>query len=315
MNDDTPTSAARWWTASQLRGELDVVVNLVNDARREALLDEERAARKFSDALNRAWNAHARLSAVPAPESDWPLVKALFTSLAAVDAVRLLRSDELRALAEIDPPVLNHRILLTRGHLGSVADVPDAVKREAAGAHLKLRRRLDNLPAEPSEDELRAALVRVADLLYVIRSNLQHGEKFASPDPSRIARDRLVSEKAVNVFDLFFDLLLGQPSHSLVAYGSLAPGGEHHHELEGVGGEWIEASVRGTLEHCTYPRFTPTPAGSALAVQLLRDAPDLPGRWARLDELEGSKYRRQLIPAEPNRGPLLIANVYAAAVS
>jgi len=71
---------ARWWSAPELRGELDAVLNLVNAARREALLDEEKAARKFCDALNRAWNARARLSAEPSPESDWPLVKALVSA-------------------------------------------------------------------------------------------------------------------------------------------------------------------------------------------------------------------------------------------
>src|SRR5437899_2733320 len=71
----------RWWAAAELRGELDAVLNLVNAARREALLDEEKAARKFCDALNRAWNAHAQLSAEPSTESDWPLVKALVSSL------------------------------------------------------------------------------------------------------------------------------------------------------------------------------------------------------------------------------------------
>lgn len=311
---DTTTSTVPWWTAPELRGELDAVLNLVNAARREALLDEERAARKLCDALNRAWNARSRLSTESAPESDWPLVKALFTSLSDADAAVLIRSEELRVLAAIDPPILNHRILLRHGLLGSVADMPEAVRRDATDAHMKLRRRLDGLPAEPSHDDLRAALVRVADVLYVIRSNLQHGEKFASPDPGRIARDRMISEKAVHALDLFFDLLLGRPSKSLVAYGSLAPGGVHHHELEGVGGEWARAGVRGILEQGPYPRLTPAPAGTAVTVQLLHHAPGLPGRWARLDELEGATYRRVLIAAE-TRDRLVIANLYATATN
>lgn len=307
----TPTSIkAQWWSAPELRGELDAVLNLVNAARSHAHLDEEKAARKFCDAMNRAWNARARLLADP-PESDWPLVKGVVCSLSKAEGLALLRSDELRELASIDPPILNHRTLLRRGLRGSVADIPEEAQREAAEAHLKLRRRLEGLPEAPGASDIQAALVRVADVLYVIRSNLQHGEKFASPDPVRIARDRLVSEKAAHVFELFFDLLFVRPSTCLAAYGSLAPHGAHHSELDGVGGEWASAVVRGQLREGPLATLTPVPAGNPIPVQLLRAAPGLPARWARLDELEGASYTRVLVPVETNQGEPVIANLYA----
>jgi hypothetical protein len=59
------------------------------------------------------------------------------------------------------------------------------------------------MTAAPDDEEIERAIVRVADLLYVVRSNLQHGEKFASPDPVRISRDRLISEKVTRVLALF----------------------------------------------------------------------------------------------------------------
>ena len=306
MSDHSPNAAVTpgspWWSVSELRGELDAILSLVNAARSYAHLDEERAARKFCDALNRAWNARARLSPDERPESDWPLLKALITDLPEEEGRTLLRSPELRELASVDPPILNHRKLLGRGFLGSVDEIPDDVRREAAEAHLKLRRRLEGLPEAPGEEERRSALARVADLLYVIRSNLQHGEKFASPDPVRVARDRLVSEKATHVLELFFDLLFARPSTSLVAYGSLAPGGAYHAELDGAGGEWIPAVVRGRLSHGPFPALTPVPAGSEISVELLRGAYGLPERWSRLDELEGASYQRVLVPAETQQG-------------
>ena len=42
------------------------------------------------------------------------------------------------------------------------------------------------MTAAPDDEEIERAIVRVADLLCVVRSNLQHGEKFASPDPERL---------------------------------------------------------------------------------------------------------------------------------
>jgi hypothetical protein len=49
----------------------------------------------------------------------------------------------------------------------------------------------------------------------VIRSNLQHGQKFA--DYARIRRDRYVAEKAAAVLELFFELLFARPSTALAA--------------------------------------------------------------------------------------------------
>lgn len=53
----------------------------------------------------------------------------------------------VRDLISIDPPILNHRVLLSRGFLGSTAEVPEPVRREAAEAHLRVRRRIDELLA------------------------------------------------------------------------------------------------------------------------------------------------------------------------
>lgn len=281
--------------------------------RASAKLDEERAARKFCDALNRAWNARARLAGDAAPESDWPRLKALFCGLPREDALALLRSAPLAELMAIDPPILNHRKLLERGLLGSVEEIPQPVRREAGEAHVKLRCRLEALPDTPTDEELHQALVRLADLVYVIRSNLQHGEKFASSDPARVARDRVIAEKAVDVLELFFDLLLARPSISLAAYGALAPGGAFHAELVGAGGQWAPGVVHGQLRDGPLQLLVQTPAGGAIPVQLLHGADGLPVLWTRLDELEGASYSRVLAAVETEQGELVVANLYAAA--
>jgi gamma-glutamylcyclotransferase (GGCT)/AIG2-like uncharacterized protein YtfP len=212
----------------------------------------------------------------------------------------------------MEPPILNHRELLRHGLLDSVAEIPGPVRRDASIAHRRLRRRLEELPHEPTREHVETTLARVADLLYVIRSNLQHGEKFASADPARIARDRIISEKAAAVIERFFDFLFARPSTSLAVYGSLARGGVHHVELDGIGGEWIQAVVRGQLDNGPFPRLVPTVAGEVIAVQLLRRAEHLHERWPRLDRLEGESYWRVLVAAETEDEELVIANLYAA---
>ena len=273
--------------------------------------DEESAARRLCDALNRAWNARAQLAPGPPPDSDWPLVKGLICGLPADDSLALLRSSKLHELVAIEPPILNHWKL--QGSRRPRLRRRDTRARPPRGveAHRKLRRRLDELPEDPSPEQIEAALVRLADLLYVIRSNLQHGEKFAGPiQPAHRARPRYRREGGGGdrfLFD-FFD----RPSATLVPYGSLAPGGVHHGELEGVGGEWFPVFVRGQIEEGAFPRFTPTPAAKVVPAELLRRAEGLPDRWRRLDQLEGDSYRRVLVATETHDGELVIANLYAA---
>ena len=301
-----------WWRAPALRGELDAILGLINKARRQIGRDDEAAARKLCDALNRAWNARARLESGPKPDSDWAHLKALICSLPADDALGLLRSGQLRDLAMIDPLILNHRKLLDRGFVGSVAEIPDPVRREASEAHRRLGSALEHLPDETSSAQMDGALGRMADLLYVIRSNLQHGEKFASADPARIARDRVIAEKAAAVLELFFDLVFARPSTALAVYGSLAPGGVHHDQLDSIVGEWVQGAVRGQLSDGPFPRLDPTPAADEVSVQLLWHADGLPDRWSQLDTLEGNDYQRVLVVVETGVEGLLIANLYAA---
>jgi gamma-glutamylcyclotransferase (GGCT)/AIG2-like uncharacterized protein YtfP len=103
----------------------------------------------------------------------------------------------------------------------------------------------------------------------------------------------------------------------LAVYGSLAPGKEHHDELEGVAGEWLEGFVRGELHRLGwgaamgYPALRWDPAGERVPVGLLCAA-SLPEHWARLDRFEGGEYLRILAPVHDGAGFLAVANLYAS---
>jgi gamma-glutamylcyclotransferase (GGCT)/AIG2-like uncharacterized protein YtfP len=302
----------QWWGAPSVRGELDAILSLINEARGQIGRDEEAVARKLCDGLNRAWNARARLKPDRRPDNDWPLVKGLIQSLPAGDALAILHSKQLRELVMVEPLILNHRKLLHRGFLGSAAHIPVPVRNEASEAHRRLRSALDHLSDENSSSQIGEILARLADLLYVIRSNLQHGEKFASADPARIARDRVVADRTAAVIELFFDLLFARPSTALAAYGSLSPGGVHHGQLDNVVGEWVQGFVRGRLREGMFPQLDPTPVADEVSVQLLCHADGLADRWSELDTLEGSDYRRVLVAVRTEVNGIVIANLYAA---
>jgi gamma-glutamylcyclotransferase (GGCT)/AIG2-like uncharacterized protein YtfP len=104
----------------------------------------------------------------------------------------------------------------------------------------------------------------------------------------------------------------------LAVYGSLAPGRPNHHQLHGLVGRWIEGTVRGRLRHegwgadLGYPGLVLDPGGSTVGVQLL-DSPDLPDHWARLDEFEGSGYRRTVTAVSTAEGDVS-ASIYVLAL-
>jgi len=83
----------------------------------------------------------------------------------------------------------------------------------------------------------------------------------------------------------------------LAVYGSLAPGRVNHHELANVKGRWLRGTVRGKLTDAGwgaalgFPGLILDPSGSPVEVYLLESL-ELPDHWARLDEFEGTGYRR-----------------------
>lgn len=104
----------------------------------------------------------------------------------------------------------------------------------------------------------------------------------------------------------------------LAVYGSLAPGQSNHHQLHGLAGRWIEGTVRGQLYQdgwgadLGYPGLVLDPGGPAVGVDLF-DSPDLADHWIRLDEFEGSGYRRAVTTVSTAEGDLL-ASIYVVTV-
>ena len=104
----------------------------------------------------------------------------------------------------------------------------------------------------------------------------------------------------------------------LAVYGSLAPGRPNHHRLSGLSGRWIEGTVRGHLHQAGwgaelgYPGIVLDSDGPTVSVQLFESS-DLPDHWTRLDEFEGSGYRRTVTVVSTAEGDLS-ASIYILAL-
>ena len=101
----------------------------------------------------------------------------------------------------------------------------------------------------------------------------------------------------------------------LFVYGTLAPGRPNEHVLADVKGDWIPATVRGTLYEegwgaaQGYPGIVLDDSQSAVD-GLLFASEMLSQHWRRLDDFEGDGYRRVTTEAVTNDGKTVQAHIY-----
>jgi gamma-glutamylcyclotransferase (GGCT)/AIG2-like uncharacterized protein YtfP len=221
---------------------------------------------------------------------------------------RVAGSDAVRALAALEPRVMSHDTLRKGGYRPGVA-VPEDLLRDATYAHRKVANALERRSGTGAEED--SAVVKwAAELLYVVRSNIAHGEKTPfGPDRAKVARDEQVCRATVPLLTLVFDELLDRPGNRLVSYGTLAPGQPNSEVLSGLTGTWATCSFSGSIDLVDgLPAFWWDPQGSEIVAQVLVSS-DLPSRWRSLDDFEGATYARRLIIIEVD-GQTLAASAY-----
>ncbi|HEX3833050.1 MAG TPA: gamma-glutamylcyclotransferase [Solirubrobacteraceae bacterium] len=109
----------------------------------------------------------------------------------------------------------------------------------------------------------------------------------------------------------------GGPEIRLATYGTLAPGRQNHHQLDGLPGRWLTGHVHGTLNQAGwgaklgYPGLTLDPGGSPVEVYVFESSA-LPRHWDRLDAFEGPGYVRIAAEVSTAEGDLP-ASIYVLA--
>jgi gamma-glutamylcyclotransferase (GGCT)/AIG2-like uncharacterized protein YtfP len=314
MESVTP---ANWWVREPLR-EVASIVSHVNDAK--AQLDDVEFCRKAFDAFNLLWtrlyrfqrrNSQLRPEHLENRGDTASFEELLRVSLKPGDKARALQSNDVEQLVTLTPQVMTHDILRREDY--DPSDIPATLRKKACEKHLELANAYNRWNKEQTLKLAERAVKKLADLLFVIRSNIQHGEKTPrGPDSEKVKRDQEVCHLARPVIQRLLSAILGNPDQRLAVYGTLRRGQPNHSMLAKLDGKWRNAHVRGELiDRNGLQHFTWNVLGSKVAVEILHSA-DLEARWIDLDRFEGASYRRIWIVAAGDRDELAVTNIYTS---
>jgi len=217
--------------------------------------------------------------------------------------------ESVRRFAEFTAHIMNHDTLLKLRY--DPFNITEDVRKKASDEHRQLSNAFARFCKAPNDLSLKEALLKkIAQVIYVVRSNIAHSEKTPQgPDLEKSERDRLVSELTASVIEDVFDVLFERPSHRLAVYGSLAPDGANASQLAGLDGQWHDGKVKGVIEEEDgFLEFRWMLKAKAGPVKVFSSC-DLANQFDRLDRFEGRRYRRILVPVECD-GKVCVCNIY-----
>ncbi len=139
---------------------------------------------------------------------------------------------------------MNHDTLLRDQYRPDQEIEPRLVKK-ASEEHHKSVNAYNTYLSQKNDEAKECVMKRVAELLYIVRSNIAHGGKTPyGPDLKKKERDEEVCKVVMPLQRLLLNILFDYPDHKLVVYGTLAPGNVNHDILSDLQGVWEDCIVK-----------------------------------------------------------------------
>jgi hypothetical protein len=259
------------------------------------------------NALNLAQNAFSSLTnQMRAPEED-RFERLVLEGVSASNRKWLASEPAVGQLAQLTPLIMDMRMVRDRlrSYPAGVArdQIPKELLNSATGQHRALSSAYALWQAGQASDE--DVLKQLARLLYLVRSNIAHGDK--SDDPSdlrRWLRDRDVCGVALPAAAAVVEGLLNFPSQRLIADEGLRRGDQS--PLRILDGEWSRAYLNGSMDASGLHWQTHAPS---IPVSVFSSS-ELKKWWAPLDEFYGASARRLPAPVRSTTGTAVVAQVY-----
>jgi hypothetical protein len=240
---------SEWWQKDDVRGGLEQALTHLNSVKADSLLDEVTQCNRLFNALNSIWTAHRRATNTLDTSDSKAISDLLTIGIPQARREWLCKSAQVFQFATFKPQILNHDTLRKSPKYKPDQPIPPDLAHKATEEHRQLAHAMDRWKNTPSSETHTLLLKKLAQILYVVRSNIAHGEKTPyGPDLQKAERDRLVCATTRPVLEVLFEALLDFPASRFAVYGSLAPGQVNYAVLADIPGTWEDGFVRGVLQ-------------------------------------------------------------------
>ena len=298
-----------WWQTGNMLGYLQETLAHINYTRTSSIYKKTEFCRYLFGALNKTWTAFNDFQKESGRSDIKSLTNLLIEGIPGRYIEELLKSQELQKFIEFKPHIMNHDTLRRRGYRPDV-EIESHLVREATEEHRQLVNAHKSYKRFPSSDTKEKLIKKTARLLYIVRSNIAHGEKIPyGPDLKKAERDEKISGVVKSVLLKLLGLIFDKPDQKLVVYGTLAPNAPNESILEEIKGFWQECKITGEIvSHKGLKCFKWNPNGAEIDAKMFVSE-FLPDKLPNVDGFEGSIYHRILIPVKVE-DYLVIANIY-----
>src|SRR3990172_8794843 len=298
-----------WWQTEVMIGNIQEVLAHINYVRTYPIWKKTEICERLFMALNKTWTAFNDYQKELGRADIKSFTKLLTEGILDSYVEEFFKSEELQDLVEFEPHIMNHDTLRRKEYRPD-GQIEQHLKREATEEHRHLVSAYKNYKKSPSDDTKKTLLKKTAELLYIVRSNIAHGEKNPyGPDLKKAERDEKVSGAVIPVLLKLLELIFDKPDHKLVVYGTLAPGAPNESILKNIDGVWQDCQIKGEIKiHNGLKHFKWNINADEIDTKMFISK-SLPEKLPSIDKFEGSKYHRILISVKVE-DRWVIANIY-----
>ncbi|MBF0227693.1 MAG: hypothetical protein HQK76_19775 [Desulfobacterales bacterium] len=310
----------KWWESID-ESIIAEIINKVNLARYKDHTVEK--CRSLFEALNLTWNEYYYYRRSNNMLTGFELDKRidsdafiqLLQGLNYKQQRYLSMSNELNKLVYLTPRIMDNSILRSLEY--DPNNITDDIRLKAEEKHTdfikyfnKLKR--DRFISEEESIYLKKFIKSFAKLLYLVRSNIAHGEKTPKgPDRNKAARDENVSGVVSLLLFFIIDFIFDNPSKSIATYDTLIPGQNNEEIFSKVTGIWTDGFIEGLsyYDGSGLPAFRWELNSKLVPVKIFQSNQQLE-EYEELDKLKGPDYTRIWIPAKLVNGSKIITHIY-----
>jgi gamma-glutamylcyclotransferase (GGCT)/AIG2-like uncharacterized protein YtfP len=204
----------------------------------------------------------------------------------------LINSKAFKEIIYYTPLIMSDAVLEHKRY--NPNDISEGLRESASKTHKSL---IDKYNYPRRKDDI--IITFLCKLLYEVRSNMKHcGKTPYGPDQDKSIRDEEICKLIHPTLSEIINILLEKPNDKLLLYGTLKTGKSNSSILDNYRNNTKNVSIWGFIEmenDLPYYTFSISSSQNEVKAELIYNK-ELNNHFDKLDEFEGSTYRRIKVP-------------------